>query len=542
MTPCCCSVTSSTSISKFISGKPHLSMLETQCTNMKDLQKIHAHLIKTGLVNDTVAASRVLAFCASQAGNINYAYMVFRHIQNPNLFIWNTIIRGFSQSSNPEAAISVFIDMLVTSTIEPNRLTYPSVFKAYAQVGLAHDGAQLHGRVVKLGLENDRFIRNTIIHMYSNCGCLREARRVFEENLEFDIVAWNSMIMGLSKCGEASESRRLFDKMPQRNSISWNSMIGGYVRNGRYTEAFDLFGEMQKEMIKPSEFTMVSLLNASAQLGAIRQGEWIHEYIRKNHIQLNPIVVTAIINMYCKCGSIEKAVHVFEAAPKTGLSCWNSIIMGLATNGCEEEAIELFSKLEYSSFIPDDVSFLGVLTACSHSGMVEKARSYFSVIRETYKIAPSIEHYSCMVDVLGRAGLLEEAEKLIDSMPIKADAIIWGSLLSSCRKHRDIEMAKRAAKRVIELDPSDSCGYVLMSNVYAASSQFHEAMQERLSMREQKIEKEPGCSLIEVDGEVHEFIAGGRLHQKAPEIYSLLNNLGFMLQRNVIGYDELTSI
>lgn len=183
--------------------------------------------------------------------------------------------------------------MLVTSTIEPNRLTYPSVFKAYAQVGLAHDGAQLHGRVVKLGLENDQFIRNTIIHMYSNCGFLSEARRMFEEDLEFDIVAWNSMIMGLSKCGEVSESRRLFDKMPQRNSISWNSMIGGYVRNGRYTEAFDLFGEMQKEKIKPSEFTMVSLLNASAQLGAIRQGEWIHEYIRKNHIQLNPIVVTA---------------------------------------------------------------------------------------------------------------------------------------------------------------------------------------------------------------------------------------------------------
>ncbi|KAL6134951.1 hypothetical protein ACLB2K_067179 [Fragaria x ananassa] len=495
-------------------------MLENQCTNMKDLQKIHAHLIKTGLANETVAASRVLAFCASPAGDINYAYMVFRHIHNPNLFIWNTIIRGFSNSSNPEAAISLFIDMLVTSTVHPQRLTYPSVFKAYAQLGLAHEGAQLHGRVVKLGLESDQFVRNTIIHMYSNCGLLSEARRVFDEDLEFDIVAWNSMIMGLSKCGEVGESRRL---------------------NGMYTEALDLFGEMQKQKIKPSEFTMVSLLNASAQLGAIRQGEWIHEYIRKNHIQLNPIAVTAIINMYSKCGSIEKAVHVFEAAPRTGLSCWNSIIMGLATNGCEEEAIELFSRLESLSFVPDDVSFLGVLTACSHSGMVEKARKYFSVMRETYRIAPSIKHYSCMVDVLGRAGLLEEVEKLIDGMPLKADAIIWGSLLSSCRKHRDVEMAKRAAKHVIELDPSDSCGYVLMSNVYAASSQFEEAMHERLSMKEQKIEKEPGCSLIEVDGEVHEFIAGGRLHQKAPEIYSLLNGLGFMLERNATDYDELAA-
>ncbi|ONI17677.1 hypothetical protein PRUPE_3G173600 [Prunus persica] len=529
MTPCCCSFTSSTSISKFISERPHLSMLEKQCTNMKDLQKIHAHLIKTGLVSDTVAASRVLAFCASPAGNINYAYMVFRNIQNPNLFIWNTIIRGFSESPSPEIAISLFIDMLVTSAIEPHRLTYPSVFKAYAQLGLAQDGAQLHGRILKLGLESDQFIRNTIIHMYANCGFLIEARRMFDEDLECDTVAWNSMIMGLSKWGEVSEAKRLFDKFSLRNSVSWNSMISGFVRNGKYTEALELFSEMQEERVKPSEFTMVSLLNASAQLGAIGQGEWIHEYLKKNGVEMNAIVITAIINMYCKCGSIEKAIRVFEAAPRKGLSCWNSTIMGLAINGCEEEAIELFSRLESSNFIPDGVSFLGVLTACNHSGMVDKARDYFSIMRGTYKIEPSIKHYSCMVDVLGRAGLLEEAEELIHSMPMKADAIIWGSLLSSCRKHRNIEMAKRAANRVIELDPSDSCGFVLMSNVYAASSQFQEAMKERLSMKQQKIEKEPGCSLIEVDGEVHEFIAGGRLHHKAPEIYSLLNELGFML-------------
>ncbi|PQM37187.1 pentatricopeptide repeat-containing protein [Prunus yedoensis var. nudiflora] len=224
---------------------------------MKDLQKIHAHLIKTGLVSDTVAASRVLAFCASPAGNFNYAYMVFRNIQNPNLFIWNTIIRGFSESPSPEIAISLFIDMLVTSAIEPQRLTYPSVFKAYAQLGLAQDGAQLHGRILKLGLESDQFIRN-IIHMYTNCGFLSEARRLFDEDLECDTVAWNSMIMGLSKWGEVSEAKRLFDKFSLRNSVSWNSMISGFVRNGKYTEALELFSEMQKERVKPSEFTMIA--------------------------------------------------------------------------------------------------------------------------------------------------------------------------------------------------------------------------------------------------------------------------------------------
>ncbi|KAM1919968.1 hypothetical protein ACFX15_023838 [Malus domestica] len=304
MTPCCCSFTSPTSISKFISESPHLSMLENQCTSMKDLQKIHAHLLKTGLANDTVAASRILAFSTSPAGDINYACMVFRHIKEPNPFIWNTIIRGFSESQNPKTAISLFTEMLVASEIEPQRLTYPSVFKAYAQDGLAKIGAH-HGRVIKSGLERDKFIRNTIIHMYGNCGFLSEARELFDENLECDNVAWNSMAMGLPKCGEVSEFKRLFDKMPSRNSVSWNSMISGFVRNGKYAEALDLFGKMQMERIRPSEFTMVSLLNASAQLGAIGQGEWILEYIKKNGIQTNGIVVTAIINMYCKCGSIE---------------------------------------------------------------------------------------------------------------------------------------------------------------------------------------------------------------------------------------------
>ncbi|KAH7578421.1 hypothetical protein ACOSQ2_000326 [Xanthoceras sorbifolium] len=522
----------STSISKFVSDQPYLSMLDQQCTNMKDLRKIHAQLIKTGLVKDPIAASRVLAFCSTSppVGDINYAYLVFTQIQNPNLFIWNTIIRGFSQSTTPQVAISLFIDMLLTSPVEPQRLTYPSVFKAYAHLGLAHYGAQLHGRVIKLGLEFDQFIRNTIIYMYANCGFLSEARRVFDEDMEFDLVAWNSMIIGLAKCGEIDESRELFDKMVSRNTISWNSMISGYVRNGKFKEALELFGEMQEQKIRPSEFTMVSLLNACTRLGAIRQGEWLHAFLRKNNFELNSIVVTAIIDMYCKCGCPVKALQVFESVPKKGLSCWNSMILGLATNGYENEAMELFSELESSNLKPDYVSFIGVLTACSHSGMVDNAKDYFRLMTEKYKIEPSIRHYSCMVDVLGRAGLLEEAEELVRRMPLNPDAIIWGSLLSACRKHGNVDLAKQAAKHIIELDKNESCSYVLMSNLYAASHQFEEAVEERLLMKEKKIEKEPGCSLIEVNGEIHEFVAGGRLHQKTREIYHLLNELGLHLQ------------
>ncbi|KAA8524149.1 hypothetical protein F0562_010420 [Nyssa sinensis] len=510
MIPSFCSFTpSSSSVSKFISEQPCLSILETKCTTMKDLQKLHAQLIKTGLAKDTFAASRILAFCAtSRAGDMNYAHLVFTQIRKPNLFTWNTIIRGFSNSSTPETAIALFIVMLLTSPIQPQRFTYPSLFKAYAQLGLAHDGAQLHGRIIKQGLEFDPFIRNTIISMYTSCGFLSEACKLFNEQRDLDVVAWNSMIMGLAKCSEFDDARRLFDKMPSRNAVSWNSMISGCVRNGKWLEALDLFRQMQGERIKPSEFTMVSLLNASAHLGALQQGQWIHDYIKKNNIELNVIVITAIIDMYCKCGSVEKAHQAFNMAPVKGLSCWNSMILGLATNGCEDEAIQLFSRLETSDLEPDNVSFIGVLTACNHAGLADKAKDYFSLLTKTYKIEPSIKHYGCMVDVLGRAGLLTEAGGLIRSMPMNPDAIIWGSLLSACRKYGNIEMAKWAAKNLIELNPSESCGYLLMSNVYAASSQFEKAMQERIAMKEKQIKKQPGCSLIEVNGEVHEFVAG----------------------------------
>ncbi|KAJ7960669.1 Pentatricopeptide repeat [Quillaja saponaria] len=466
-------------------------------------------------------------------------YLVFTRIQSPNLYTWNTIIRGFSKSSTPQNAIALFINMLY-SPIQPQELTYPSVFKAYGQLGIGHDGAQLHGRIVKLGLEYDQFIRNTIIYMYANSGLLSEAQRMFDEDVEFDVVAWNSMIMGLAKCGEIDEAKRLFDKMPSRSTITWNSMISGYVRNGKLMDALELFHRMQEDGFEPSEFTMVSLLNACAHLGALEHGEWVYNYTKKNGFQLNIIVTTAIINMYCNCGSISKALHVFENSPRKGLSSWNSIILGLAMNGHEKEAIQLFYELDSSNLKPDGISFLGVLTACYNLGMVDTAKDYFSMMTNKYEITPSVKHFTCMVGVLGLVGLLEEAEELIRSMPVKSDAVIWGSLLSACRKQGNLDMAKRAAKEVIELNPRESSAYVLMSNVHAAFNQFEEAIEERLLMKEKLIEKEPGCSLIEVNGEVHEFVAGGRQHPRIQEIYSLLNESGSVLQgTNGIQNNEL---
>ncbi|KAL1560545.1 pentatricopeptide repeat-containing protein, chloroplastic [Salvia divinorum] len=514
MPACFCSFNQpSTSISTFISNHPHLSMLETTCRTITDLKKIHAHLIKTGLSTHTIAASRLLAFSAAR--DLHYALSIFRRIPKPNPFTWNTIIRGFSQSSDPNFALLLFFEMLNCSEILPEHHTYPSVFKAYTQLGLPRDGAQLHGRIVKQGLESDPFIRNSIIHMYANCGFLENAWKLFDESRERDVVAWNSMIMGLARCGEIEESWRLFCKIPFRNEISWNTMISGFVRNGRWIEAFDLFHEMQSEQIRPTEFTLVSMLNACGKLGALEQGKWIHDYIKRNDLEMNVIVATAIIDMYCKCGDVKSARLAFKNTPRKGLSCWNSMMLGLATNGCYEEVFAMFNELESSNLRPDGVSIIAVLTASSHSLRVDEARRYFRLLTEEYRMEAKIEHYGCMVDTLGRAGMVEEAAEFVASMPMEPDVVVWGSLLAACRNHGGrVEVAEWAARNLRLLDGTETSAHVLMANVYAGSGDFEKAVEERREMERKEMEKEPGCSLIEVNGEVHEFVAGGNWHYR----------------------------
>ncbi|PKA65895.1 Pentatricopeptide repeat-containing protein [Apostasia shenzhenica] len=505
-------------------------MLETQCSSMRELHQIHSQMIKTGLAKDPIAISRLLTFTttAAPSADLDYARRLFNRTRHPTLFMWNTLIRAFSGSSNPSLAISLFREMLLSPT-QPNGLTFPSLFKAYTHLGLStNDGSQLHAMVLKLGLASDPFIHNSMLSMYACCGELAVASQLFDRCLGFDVVACNAMLLGLAKMGFIDESRHLFDEMPERTVVSWSSMISGYVRNRRNKEAFDLFHQMQRERVKPNEHIMVSLLAACSSLGALEHGKWIHSYIEENYgLAINPIMMTAIVDMYCKCGSIEEALEAFEIAPVKSLSSWNSMILGLATHGRGEQAIRLFRRLQYSTpgLRPDYVSFISILTACSHSGMIEEAFEYFKLMVKTYSIEPGIEHYGCLVDALGRAGLIEEARNLIARMPMEPDSIIWGSLLSACRIHRHVDIGNEAAGKVLELDPCDSGSYVISSNTYAIADDIDGATKLRWLMKEKRLRKEMGCSVIELEGEVHEFVASGVMHKSATEIFQALNSL-----------------
>ncbi|XP_040378076.1 pentatricopeptide repeat-containing protein At2g42920, chloroplastic-like [Oryza brachyantha] len=496
---------SSPSISSFLASHPVLTLLHTQCASMAHLHQLHAALVKSGLAKDPIAASRAVAFCAGDGRDTAYAARLVRHHPRPNAFMWNTAIRALADGPGPDAAVALFVDMLGSPT-QPERRTFPSLFAAYARLGRAGDGAGLHGMVLKLGLGGDAYVRNSMIAMYASCGAADEALALLGRCEEFDAVACNSAIVALARAGRVDEARAVFDGMPSRTVTTWSAMVSAYSRASRCHDAVELFSEMQAEGVEPNANVLVSVLGCCSSLGALEQGAWVHAYIDKRGVAVNALVVTALVDMYCKCGAIRRAREVFDAARSRGLaklSSWNSMMLGHAVHGQWREAATLFSELEPHSLRPDSVTFIAILMAYGHSGKPEEAESAFASMASEHGVAPGIEHYGCLVDALARAGRLREAEDAIAAMPMAPDAAVWGALLSGCRLHGDAPAAASAAREALRCDPTDSGAYVLAASAAPRGA----AAVVRGRMREEGVGKAPGCSMIEVDGVVHEFVS-----------------------------------
>lgn len=333
------------------------------------------------------------------------------------------------------------------------------------------------------------------------------------------------MITGLYQLGFLNDARKLFDEMPERNSVSWNAMIAGYVQGGRFKEASGLFEQMRAEGVELNRYVAASMLAACTGLGALEQGQWIHGFIERSGIELDSKLATTVIDMYCKCGCLDKAYEVFSGLSCKGLSSWNCMIGGFAMHGRWEVAIELFKEMEKEGVMPDDITFLNVLSACAHAGLVCEGRHYFECMVQAYHIEPRMEHFGCMVDLLGRAGLLEEAKKIIDEMPMEPDAGVLGALLGACRIHGNVGLGEQIGRQVIELDPQNSGRYVLLANLFASAGRWEDVANVRRLMNDRGVNKEPGCSVIERNGVVSEFIAGGMSHPQAKEIYAKVDEM-----------------
>lgn len=492
---------------------------------MSELKQFQAQIIKLGLSCDNDAMGRVIKFCTTlESGDLNYALQVFHKLPNPDTFIYNTIIRGYLQSQLLKESLLFYSHMLERS-VRPNNFTFPLVIRACCIDNAVEEGKQIHGHVIKFGFGFDKFSQNNLIHMYVNFHFLEEAMMVFDSMYEKDDVSWTTLISGFAQLGYLAEAFRVFDSIAEKSSVCWNAMISAYVHNNQFHQAFALFERMMSEDVVIDNFIAASMLSACTRLGALKQGEWIVEQVKKSRIDLDSKLATTIIDMYSKCGCLDKALQFFKGLPRKGISSWNCMIGGLAMHGKGEAAIELLKEMESKKVAPDYITFVNLLSACAHSGLIEEGKYYFHYMKEAYGIEPGMEHYGCLVDLLGRAGLLEEARKIIKEMPMSADVGVLGALFGACRIHKNIELGEIIGKQVIELEPQNSGRYVLLANLYAYAGRWEDVANIRKLMNDRGVKKVPGFSVVELEGVVSEFIAGGRTHPQAKEIYAKVNEI-----------------
>ncbi|CAI9096494.1 OLC1v1032656C1 [Oldenlandia corymbosa var. corymbosa] len=339
------------------------------------------------------------------------------------------------------------------------------------------------------------------------------------------VVSWTVLICGYAKKGDVFTARLIFDEAPLKDRGIWGAMMSGYVQNNCFKEGLGLFRLMQLKGIQPDEAILVSALSASAHLGSFDVGIWIHRHIEKFKLPLSIKLGTALLDMYAKCGYLDVAEKVFYEMPKRDVICWNTMLSGFALNGNVKGALRLFSEMEHSGIKPDDITFISMFTACSYGGTATEGLRLLNKMCSVYGIEPKSEHYGCIIDILSRAGLLAEAkiivEKMHSSKSPSEEALAWRALLSACCSHEHIQLAEDAAEKVVELE-NHSGPYVLLSNMYSAAGRHDLAKRIRKRMQSRGIEKAPGCSSLEINGVVREFIAGEKTHLHREETFLLL--------------------
>eukprot|EP01018_Ginkgo_biloba_P040139 Gb_11688 [translate_table: standard] len=471
-----------------------------ECTSMKELKQVHAHILRIEIKQNKFLVTKLVGMYA-MLGGMNYARLIFDRVYKRDVFLWNVMIRGYSKNGPCEEALALYNRMQIAG-VEPNSFTFPFVLAACAGLSDLKEGRKIHDHIVRDGFDSNIFVENSLVDMYGKCGSVETARQVF-------------------------------DKMCKRDLVSWNAIIVGYAQNEHANEALKLFNQMLLEKVTPDPFTMASVLQACAYLGVLPQGKWIHAYIIRSGIEVNDVfVVTSLLTMYAKCGNIETARQLFDKMSKRDVGAWNSMIAAYAIHGHGEAALALYAQMQQTGMKPNHITFIGVLSACSHAGLVDEGWRYFDCMSRVHCITPWVEHYACMVDLLGRAGHLHEAQELIKKMTLKPDAGVWGALLGACRLHCNIELGERVAERLFELEPENPGWYVLLSNVYAAAGRWDDVTRVRTMMKDRRLQKIPGYSLIEVNGRVHAFFVGHRWHPQSQKIDTMLENLAAQMKES----------
>ncbi|XP_058089949.1 pentatricopeptide repeat-containing protein At1g14470 [Magnolia sinica] len=465
----------------------------------------------------------------SKCSDLDNARRFFEEMPIRSVVSWNAMLSGYVQNGLAEEGLRLFEEMM-DAGVQPDETTWVTVISSCSAHGDLRLAESLVGSLDRRAIEMNCFVRTALLDMYAKCGSLETARKIFDEMTVRNPVSWNAMISAYARNGDLMLAREFFDKMPEKNVISWNSMIAGYAQNGQSATAVELFKEMSTtKNMKPDEVTVVSVVSACGHLGTLELGRWVVDFIARNKIQLSISGYNSLIFMYSRCGSMEEAKRVFHDMPSRDIVSYNSLIAGFAAHGHGFEAFDLMSKMQEEGIKPDRITFIGVLTACSHAGLSEEGHWIFESIEH-----PEVDHYACMVDLLGRAGELDEAKRLVDKMPMKPHAGVYGALLNACRIHRCVELGELAAGQLFELEPENSGNYILLSNIYASVGRWEDVEGVRKAMREKGVKKTTGYSWVEFNKKIHRFIAGDQSHERTEEIYGVLAELGKRMRE--LGY------
>lgn len=444
--------------------------------------------------------------------------------------------------------------------LQPDSFSFAFLLKAVANMQSFNTGIQLHSQALVYGLDTHLYVGTTLVSFYAECGCVDYARKVFDEMPQRNIVAWNAMvtacvrccdvkgaemlyrrmpvrdlvsdnvmIAGYMKAGEIHLAKNLFEEMNVKDDVSWSTMIVGFSHKGCFDEAFDLFRNLQRIGLKPNEVSLTGILSVCAQAGSFVFGKILHGYIEKSGFVWLCSINNALLDTYAKCGNIKMASLIFERMPgKKSIVSWTTMIAGFAMQGYGEEALKLFHDMEDSGIKPDRITFIHVLYACSHAGLIEDGCQYFSMMKSHYFINPTYEHYGCMVDLYGRSGELDKAYDFIMQMPIKPNDVIWRTLLGACSIYGNVKLAEEVKTRLIE--QNDSGDHVLLSNIYAVAGKWNDMATVRKSMKSQRITKTPGWSMIEVDKIMYSFVAGEKQNDVTNEAYRNLKDIMLRLK------------
>uniref|UniRef100_A0A0D9W6H5 DYW domain-containing protein n=1 Tax=Leersia perrieri TaxID=77586 RepID=A0A0D9W6H5_9ORYZ len=449
----------------------------------------HAVAEKAGFMGRVPVRNALVTFYGA-CGLCGDARRVFDEMAERDVVTWTALLSAFTRGGMLAEALGVLGEM----DVAPNEGTLASALVACGRMGMARAGKAVHGWCFKREKELSLIVGNALLDMYVKCEKLDLARRVFDMLLVRDIVSWTIIISGLVQC-----------KRPN--------------------EALEVFNAMQTSGVKPDKVVLSTVLSACASLGALESGKWVHEYIERKGIEWDVHVGTSIVDMYVKCGCLDTAVSIFEKMPFKNVSSWNALINGFALHGRGREALDCFDGMVASGLHPNEVTFITILGACCHSGLVQEGRQLFELMTKSYQLSPWEEHYGCMVDLLGRAGLIKEAYDVIKSMPMRPAVLTWGALLSACQSHGRMDFSQQLLMHVHELESSGNGVYVLLANAYAVNDRWADVRKVRGFMNEKGMQKEPGSSVIEVNGKTCEFLVGQQNHLYMDDICTMLSVL-----------------